>query len=93
MRRTFTRSAAISSIALAAVFVLAGPAEARRNVGGTDPVGSCIKPGVINLGDQARSSTPCICYSNGVERFHFSGRGDCPSGIPEIKIDRRNVGG
>jgi hypothetical protein len=95
MRRTFTRSAAISSVALAAVVVLAGPAEARRNVGGTVPAdAACVKPGVINLAETPFANTPCVCYVT-LEggRFHNLGRGDCPAGLPEIKIDRRNVGG
>jgi hypothetical protein len=94
MRRTLTRSAAISSVALAAVVVLAGPAEARRNVGGTLPAGSsCLEPGAVVLPAQADTRVPCVCYVNDAGRFHFLGRGECPPGLPQIKIDRRNVGG
>ena len=35
-----------------------------------------------------------VCYiTPGGDRFHNLGRGDCPSAIPEVKINRRNVGG
>jgi hypothetical protein len=95
MRRTLTRSAAISSVALAAVVVLAGPAEARRNVGGTLPAGAtCVDPGVVVLPAQADAAVPCVCYALDGQRFRFLGRAEgCPPGFPEVKIDRRNVGG
>ena len=85
---------AATSLALGASVATADPADARRNVGGTVPAdASCVKPGIVNLADTPFSTTPCVCYVNDAGRFHNLGRGDCPAGLPEVKIDRRNVGG
>jgi hypothetical protein len=95
MRRTLVVLAAATSLALGASVATADPADARRNLGGTVPAdATCVKPGTVILTDKAETNAPCVCYvppTGG--RFHNLGRGDCPAGIPEIKINRRNVGG
>ena len=94
MRRTLAVVAAATSLAFGASVATADPADARRNLGGTVPAdATCVKPGTVILSDKAETNAPCICYVNPSGRFHNLGRGDCPAGIPEIKINRRNVGG
>ncbi len=94
MRRTFVVLAAATALAVGGGAATADPADARRNLGGNIPAGaSCVQPGVVVLGEGGLENAPCVCYVTEFGRFHALGRGDCPSGLPEIKIDRRNVGG
>ena len=94
MRRNLRRVAATTGVALALAVMVATPAEARRNLGGTIPAdSSCLKPGAVVLTDQAFANVPCVCYVTDPGRFHNLGRGTCPQGLPEVKIERRNVGG
>ena len=94
MRRRLGRVAATTGVALALAVMTATPADARRNVGGTVPAdASCTKPGAVILTETALANTPCVCYVILPGKFHNLGRGSCPEGLPEIKIDRRNVGG
>ncbi len=93
MRRKLGRLAATTGVALALAVMTATPADARRNVGGTIPADSfCLKPGTVVLTEEADANTPCVCYVVESGRFNNLGRGSCPEGLPEIKIDR-NVGG
>jgi hypothetical protein len=93
VRRTLGRLTATTGVALALAVMIATPADARRNVGGTVPADSfCLKPGAVVLPEQADANVPCVCYVVESGRFHNLGRGSCPEGLPEIKIDR-NVGG
>ena len=58
-----------------------------------DPGGLLLpKPGTVVLTEQADANVPCVCYVVESGRFDNLGRGSCPEGLPEIKIDR-NVGG
>ena len=95
MRRRLALVVTATSLALGLSLATAESADARRNVGGTVPVGtSCVKPGTVVLPERAEVNAPCVCYVLDGRRFHNVGRGDtCPSGLPEIKINRRNVGG
>jgi hypothetical protein len=95
MRTKLAFVVAATSLVLGASVATADTADARRNVGGTVPADtSCLKPGVVVLGERADARVPCVCYITPAgERFHNLGRGDCPSAIPEVKINRRNVGG
>ena len=60
MRQRLTLLGTATSLALAATIVLAGPAEARRNVGGFD--GQCLAPNaaVVQPHGQGLGAT-CIC--------------------------------
>ena len=94
MRRTLGRLGATTGVALTLALLTATPADARRNVGGTVPAdASCTKPGTVVLTETAFANAPCVCYGIEAGKFHNLGRGTCPEGLPEIKIDRRNVGG
>jgi hypothetical protein len=94
MRRRILLVAAMTALALGGGVATADTADARRNVGGTVPAdASCTKPGTVVLTETAFANTPCVCYGIEAGKFHNLGRGTCPEGLPEIKIDRRNVGG
>jgi hypothetical protein len=95
MRRRLGRLAATTAAALALSVMIATPADARRNLGGTLPEGTtCVQPGGVVLGDPASSTAPCVCYSNESGTFRNLGRSaeECPRGADRAKIDR-NVGG
>jgi hypothetical protein len=95
MRTKLALLVAATSLTLGASVATADTADARRNVGGTVPADtSCLEPGAVVLPAGADARVPCVCYITPAgDRFHNLGRGDCPAGIPEIKINRRNVGG
>ena len=64
MRGTFGRLAATTGVALALAVLVATPAEARRNVGGTVPAGAtCLSPGHSEArSDRADDVLNCFCY-------------------------------
>ena len=94
MRRRIMLVVAMTALALGGGVATADTADARRNVGGTVPADSfCLRPGAVVLSDTAFTNVPCVCYIDEAGKFHNLGRGTCPEGLPEIKIDRRNVGG
>jgi hypothetical protein len=95
MRRRILLVVAMTGLALGGGVATADTADARRNVGGTIPADSyCLRPGAVVLTGQAFDTVPCVCYVTlAEERVHNLGRGSCPLGLPEIKIERRNVGG
>jgi len=97
MRRRLGVLTGTTSLLVAAAVVVAAPAEARRNVGGTVPAGStCVYPGGAQFQDAAAPALPCVCLSipNGVTVSYEGGKpgGDCPAGLTRVRIDR-NVGG
>jgi hypothetical protein len=97
MRRRLGVLAGTTGLVLAASIVVAGPAEARRNVGGTLPEGSiCVYPGGAQFQDPAKPVLPCTCVSilDQVTISLEGGKpgGACPSGLTRVRIDR-NVGG
>src|SRR3954447_5845964 len=81
MRRTLALVVA-TSFALGGSVLTAGAAEARRNVGGTEPAGAtCYVPGQAQArSSQALSVLDCFCYT-------------VPAPVPEPKPGERNVGG
>jgi hypothetical protein len=94
VRRNLRRVATTTGVALALAVMTATPADARRNLGGTHPADSfCLRPGTVVLTNTAFDNVPCVCYVADGRRFNNLGRGVCPDGLPEIKIERRNVGG
>ena len=94
MRRRILLVVAMTALALGGGVATADTADARRNVGGTVPADAfCLRPGAVVLTDTAFDNVPCVCYVDEFGKFHNLGRGTCPEGLPEIKIDRRNVGG
>ena len=64
MRRTFGRLAATTGVALALAVMVATPADARRNVGGTMPAGAiCVSPGQSEArSDRAHEVPTCVCW-------------------------------
>jgi hypothetical protein len=97
MRRRLGVLAGTTGFVLAATIVVAGPAEARRNVGGTVPQdSSCVYPGGAQFQDPATPALPCVCLSvpNVGTISNEGGRpgGECPAGLTRVHIDR-NVGG
>ncbi len=63
VRRRLTLLGTATSLALAAAVVTAAPAEARRNVGGSEPDASiCVLPGRAELGSTGSGlGAICIC--------------------------------
>ena len=60
MRRKLTFVGTATSLTLAATVVLAGPAEARRNVGGV--LGDCLAPNAAVVQNQgAGLGATCLC--------------------------------
>jgi hypothetical protein len=64
MRRTSGRLAATTGVALALAVLVATPADARRNVGGTMPAGAiCVSPGQTQArSDRAGEVLDCFCW-------------------------------
>ena len=63
VRRRLTLLGTATSLALAAAVVTAAPAEARRNVGGSEPDASiCVLPGRAELGSTGSGlGAICLC--------------------------------
>jgi hypothetical protein len=89
MRHRLTLLGTATSLALAAAVVTAGPAEARRNLGGTSPdPSSCVLPGeAVIRSDQPGLGTICICViaenDRAVRAVGTRSTADCPPGIPQ----------
>jgi hypothetical protein len=92
MRQRLTLLGTATSLALAVTVVLAGPAEARRNVGGlVDEV--CVPPGHAVVGSHGPGlGATCVCITSDVtgETVVVAGpNGKCPPGIVRLQERRR----
>jgi len=90
MRRTLAVLATATALALGGGVVTAESADARRNLGGTQPQDAiCYTPGGDRVrADRAVSLLDCFCY---IDKF---GTSNCPPGVvrQESRPDR-NLGG
>ena len=63
MKARLSRLGAVTSVLLAAAVVMAAPAEARRNLGGTGPAPEiCVLPGQAVVNSSGHGLGPvCVC--------------------------------
>jgi len=89
MRHRLTLLGTATSIALAAAVVTAAPAEARRNIGGSEPGADiCVMPGAVEYGSTGGErglGAVCVCVvapgSNTVRNVGKGPNTTCPPGI------------
>jgi hypothetical protein len=86
MRRRLGVLAGTTWLLVTAAVVVAGPAEARRNIGGSLPAGStCVYPGGAQFQDSEPPPLPCVCVSlpDGSTMSWEGGKpgGECPPGL------------
>jgi hypothetical protein len=87
IRHRLTLLGTATSLALAAAVVTAAPAEARRNVGGSEPDASiCVLPGKAELGSTGSGlGAICVCVltpGGGVVRnVGTDPNAQCPPGV------------
>jgi hypothetical protein len=102
MRRRLGVLGTTTWVLLTAAVVVAAPAEARRNLGGTVPADAvCFSPGQTQARSaQANTSLSCFCYvlpptgQRAVSGPEAAGSTTCPPGIltQGAHLDRRTGG-